>query len=74
MNIKANNYFWIIKITNPVSEAEISEFEEYLSQGQRNNHGFGLTAIDKVAKKYNGKTNFLITDNYFVARVVLFSC
>ena len=74
VNIKANNNFWIIKITNPVSEAEISEFEEYLSQGQRNNHGFGLTAIDKVAKKYNGKTNFLITDNYFVARVVLFSC
>ena len=73
LNIKADNNLWVINITNPISEAEISEFEEYLGQGKRNSHGFGLTAIDKVAKKYNGKSKFFINDNYFVARVVLFS-
>lgn len=60
---KTNNQYQIIKITNSCAYATEINGSFISTKKDNDNHGFGLTNIQKAAKKYNGFAQFKFDTN-----------
>lgn len=63
-----------VKITITVVNASSSDVYDNLTTTKTDsgNHGFGIKTIKAIAHKYNGKADFVLSENQFESRILLF--
>lgn len=63
----------IIQVTNSIKDSVLSENSELIST--KNNpleHGFGVSSIRLISKKYSGTVNYFEEDGILSCRVILY--
>lgn len=72
MEIRENSQECLIAVQNPIEwKIETDDKGFVTSKKEKDSHGFGLKNIMKVVKQYNGKIDFLVTDQSFRVEIVL---
>jgi two-component system, LytTR family, sensor histidine kinase AgrC len=63
INVSEKKGLIVIEISNPASDDDIMNINERISaKSDKENHGFGLTSMEVIAKKYNGEMKLIVQD------------
>lgn len=66
LKVKSDENYIVIHIYNYYNgELQFSEGHPSTSKNDRENHGFGVRSMEKIAEKYSGNLNILAEDNVF---------
>lgn len=66
---------WVFLVKNPcVKDIDIKDNYPKTTKEDKDNHGFGISNIERVIKKYNGKILLSCENQIFTARATLMDC
>lgn len=72
MIAELKNEFLIITVCNPIIESVLKGNHKIkTTKKDKDNHGYGISSMNKIAKKYSGKIEFKEEQNYFISKVIL---
>lgn len=71
MESRAVNEYFVLKITNTARPGALIEKEKNRAARQAAGHGYGLSIIDMIAKKYDGNFSIEQNDSFVTAAVML---
>jgi hypothetical protein len=73
IDCECNSGIMFIKITNPVKgNVEIKDNFIETSKDDKTSHGFGITSLKRVLKKYDGEVKFSCDNNTFCTKISAF--
>lgn len=67
IKIEEGSFFWSVTISNATLNTSMLK----TSKTDKKNHGFGLKHVKEIVKKYDGKFNYELLQNCFIANITL---